>query len=110
DEDAGAVTGVGLGPLRAAVIEVAQRLDGPLDDAMAGPPPHVDDERDAARVVLEARVVKATCCPLLQRSLGPVGPRLTARLRLAVVRLGRRDVAVRHSEVVLGLDAVSSGV
>ena len=57
-EDAGAVADVGLRACRAAVVEVAQRGDAELDDAVAGATVHVHDEADAAGVVLECRVVQ----------------------------------------------------
>ena len=53
DQDAGAVAGVGLGARRAAVLEVAERADAHRHDLVAGPALDVDDERDAAGVVLE---------------------------------------------------------
>ena len=59
DEQAGAVTGVGLGALGAAVVEVAQRGEAQLDDAVRRPALQVHHEGDAAGVVLEGRVVKA---------------------------------------------------
>ena len=61
DQDAGAVAGVGLGAGGAAVVEVARARRGPAATMrVAGATPlHVDDERDAAGVVLEARVVEA---------------------------------------------------
>src|SRR5262249_35753286 len=52
--DAGAITGIDLGTRRAAVLEVAHGAEAQLHDPVAGPTLHVDDERDAARVVLEA--------------------------------------------------------
>ncbi len=57
-EDAGAVAGVGLGAGRAAVVQVAHRGERLVDDRVALAALHVDDEPDAARVVLEARVVE----------------------------------------------------
>jgi len=59
DRDAGAVAGVRLGPLRAPVLEVAERSDAHGDDLVAGPAFDVDHERDAAGVVLVGRVVQA---------------------------------------------------
>ena len=59
DEDAGAVATIRLGSLGAAVVEVAQRAERRRDDVMAGPTFDVDDERDAARVVFEPRIVQA---------------------------------------------------
>ncbi len=58
DQDAGAVTGAGIGAGRAAVIEVAQRLQALLDDGVAGLAGQGRDERDATGVVLEPGVVE----------------------------------------------------
>ncbi len=58
EQDAGPVTRVGLGPGGAAVLEVAERPDGQVDDAPAGSTLDVHDERDATGVVLEPRVVE----------------------------------------------------
>ena len=54
----GAVAGVGLGAGRAAVVQAADRGERLVDDRVALAALHVDDEADAARVVLEARVVE----------------------------------------------------
>ncbi len=59
DEDAGAVAGVLLGAARPPVVEVAEGLDAGAHDVVAAVALHVHDERDAAGVVLEARVVEA---------------------------------------------------
>jgi len=58
EQDAGAVTRVGLGARGAAVLEVDQRGDRLLDDVPTTTTVHVDDERDATRVVLVRRVVE----------------------------------------------------
>ena len=58
DEHARAVAGIGLATTRAAMVEVAQHLDGLLHDAVGFPALHVDDEADAAGLVLEPRIVK----------------------------------------------------
>ena len=58
DEDAGAVAGVRLGTRCAAVVEVAQRSEGGVDDVAAGTTLDVDHEGHTAGVVLEARVVE----------------------------------------------------
>jgi hypothetical protein len=58
-EHAGAVTRLRLGAGGTAVLEVAQRRQALLDDAVAGPAGDVDDEGDAARVVLVRGVVQA---------------------------------------------------
>ena len=66
-QDARAVAGVGLAAAGAAMVEVAQDLQGLLHDLVGLAALHVDDEADAAGVVLELRIVKA----LLG---GPAGP------------------------------------
>ena len=58
DQDAGAVTDVVLGAGRAAVVEVVQGGQAPGDHLVAATAVHVDDEGDAAGVVLERRVVQ----------------------------------------------------
>ena len=58
DEDAGAVAGVDLGARGAPVVEVAERVERVVDDLAALLALDVGDERHAARVVLEARVVE----------------------------------------------------
>jgi len=57
-EDAGAVPAVLLGTLCTAVIEVAQRRQAGVDDVAARRTAEGRDERDSARVVLEARAVQ----------------------------------------------------
>ncbi len=52
-EDPGAVAGVGVGSVGAAVLEVAQRSDAELDDLVAALALEMRDEADSARVVLE---------------------------------------------------------
>ena len=59
DRDASAVAGVRLGPLRAAMLEVAEGADAHRDDLVGGSPLDVDHERDAACVVLVGGVVQA---------------------------------------------------
>ena len=84
DQDAGAVAGVGLGAGGAPVIQAADRGERLREDRVALAALHVDDEADAAAVVLEARVVET------------VGAR--------EVRIGYRDVrrvAIGHVGVVL---------
>ena len=58
DQDARAIARVGFGALRAAMVQVAQRPEGGLDDGAAGPSLDVDHEGHAAGIVLEARVVQ----------------------------------------------------
>ena len=58
DRDARAVAGVGLGAGRAAVVQAAHRGERLVEDRVALAALHVDDEADAAAVVLEARVVE----------------------------------------------------
>ena len=57
-QDAGAVARVGLGAGRAAVVQAAHRGERLVDDGVTLPALHVDDEPDAARVVLESGVVE----------------------------------------------------
>ena len=58
DEDARAVAGVGLGAGRAAVVQAAHRGERLVEDRVALAALHVDDEADAAAVVLESGVVE----------------------------------------------------
>ena len=58
DQDARAVTGVRLGTGSTAVLQVHQRGDRLFDDVTALAAVHVDDERDAARVVFESGIVE----------------------------------------------------
>jgi len=57
-QDAGAVAGVRLAAAGATVQEVDQHLQGLAHDRVRAPALDVDDESDAAGVVLEARVVQ----------------------------------------------------
>ncbi len=83
DEDAGAVAGIRLAAARAPMIEVAQHLDGLLQDAMRLAALDVDDEAHAAGLVLEPRVVE----PLLSR--GKVrGTALRSRGHPGIARRG----------------------
>ena len=59
NEDARAVTSVRLCALCAAMIQVAQRVEGRFDDVATGSTFDVGDEGDAASIVFEARVVQA---------------------------------------------------
>jgi hypothetical protein len=76
-QDARAVTGVGLAAAGTAVLQVQQHLNALLDDVAGLAALDVDDEPDAARVVLVLRVVK---------SLGRGG----SPARLAVSKLSHR--------------------
>ena len=58
DRDARAVAGVGFGAGRAPVVEAAHGGERLVEDRVALAAQHVDDEADAAAVVLEARVVE----------------------------------------------------
>src|SRR5262249_23043942 len=69
DEDAGAVAGVGLAAAGAAVLQVFQHPDRLPNDVVRRAALQIDDEADAAGVVLVAGVVQT----LLSR-----GPRLRA--------------------------------
>ncbi len=66
-QHAGAVAAVFLGAAGAAVIEVHEDLQALLQDAVGLAALDVDDEADAAGVVLERRIVKT----LLRRQTGP---------------------------------------
>src|SRR5581483_10462479 len=59
DEQARTVAGVHFRALRAAVVEVAQCPERRVDDVPALRPRHIDNEADAARVVLKAWIVEA---------------------------------------------------
>ncbi len=63
------VARVGLASARAAMVQIAEDGEGLGDDFVRFPAFDVDDKADAARFVLELRVVKA----LFRRR--PVGPR-----------------------------------
>ena len=56
----GAVAGVRVSALGAAVLEVLERVERLLDDGMGRLAPELRDERDAARVVLVGGVVEAS--------------------------------------------------
>ena len=60
DQDAGAVAGVRIRALGAAVLEVLERVERLLDDGMGRLAPQLRDERDAARVMLVGGVVEAS--------------------------------------------------
>ena len=59
DENAGAVTGVGFAAGGATVIEIREHLKGVGDDLVRFAALHIDDEADAAGVMLEGGVVKS---------------------------------------------------
>jgi hypothetical protein len=61
DQHAATVARLGIGADRAAVLEVVQDLQAVGDDAMAFRVGDIGDEADAARIVLEARVLEARC-------------------------------------------------
>ena len=69
-EHARPVAGVGVGPLRPAVLQVRERRERPLERLVARRPVEARDEGDAAGVVLERRVVEPDC---LHPGLSPVG-------------------------------------
>ena len=58
DQDAGAVTGVGLGAGGAAVLEVGEGHQAGVHQLVAARALDVGDEGDPARVMLETRVVE----------------------------------------------------
>ena len=59
EQDPGAVAGLGIGAARAAVIHVPERLDAGRDDLARPRAVEPDHRREAARVVLEPRIVEA---------------------------------------------------
>ena len=59
DQDARAVAGVVLAAAGAPVVQVHQRRQAVADQLVRLPPLQVDDEADAAAVVLVLRVVEA---------------------------------------------------
>ena len=84
DQDAGAVAGVGLRAGRAAVVEVLQDLDRLPQDLVRLAALHVDHEADAARVVLEPRVVES----LLRRARRAPCDRPCGRIQVLWALLG----------------------
>ena len=58
DEDAGPVAGERIAPAGPAVGEVFEHLEPLTDDLVAAPPVHVDDEPDAAGIVLVGGIVE----------------------------------------------------
>jgi hypothetical protein len=92
-EDPGAVAGVHLSAGRPPVVEAAQGPEGGLDDRAALATLHVDDERDAARVVLEAGVVETLGLGNRAERQSPVFGWTTMRHRLrhaALIHSGNR--------------------
>src|SRR5262249_39546782 len=92
-QDARAVAGERVAAARAAMGEIAQYLEPLLDDAVRGLTLHVDDEADAAGVVLEARIAQPSDGP---RSDGRVrsllhGASAWARLRYPLRSAERRE-------------------
>ena len=69
EQDAGPVPGVGLASAGPAMVEVAEDRQRVADDGMGLLATHVDQEADAARVMLESRVVES----LLGRRAGQAG-------------------------------------
>ena len=58
DEDARAVAGVGVRALGAAVLQAVEREQAALHHLVRSGAPQARDERDAAGVVLELRVIE----------------------------------------------------
>ncbi len=87
-QQAGAVTGVGLAAARAAVLEIDEELQALLDDVVRLLPLQVDDEADAARVLLVLRVVESlglrAVCLVLHREHPSNGVRRRVELRRRV--------------------------
>ena len=57
-QNAGTVTGERIGAHRAAVVQIVQDLQPLLEDAVTGAVFDIDDETDAAGIMLGARVVQ----------------------------------------------------
>ena len=77
-QDASAVAGAGVGADAAAMGQIDEAGQGALDDLARGPAGDVDDQTDAAGIVLERRVPErrdavgeAGCC--LHDLLSPAG-------------------------------------
>ena len=83
EQDAGAVPGVGVGALSAAVLEALERAERPGDNLVRSGRAQPRHECDAAGVVLVARVVQATRCLQCVTSLSawPARLRRTTRKR-----------------------------
>ena len=58
NQDASAVAGARIGANRTAVFEVAQNVDGVVDDLMAFLALDIGNEADAAGIFFERRIVK----------------------------------------------------
>ncbi len=86
EEDAGAVARVHLAAAGAAMLEVLEHRQRLVHDLVGGAPLHVDDEADAAGVVLVLRIVQAGGRPASAPRKGE-GARagLTGRLRVLIV-------------------------
>ena len=100
-QHAAAVTRLGVGPDRAAVFQIAQYGQAVIDDLSALLVVDVDDETDAAIVVLARGIVETL-------AFGKAGPRDLGRhkLRQAVFRLalhGGWRHSVRHTALTLSL-------
>ncbi len=63
-QDARAVSGVGIGAGGASMLEVAERLETLLDDRMRRLAPELGDQRHAAGVSFVGWVVEATWAPV----------------------------------------------
>ena len=87
DQHAGAIAGVGFRTAGAAMIEILQDLQRLLQDPMRPAALDVDDETDAAGIVLEARVVESL---RTRRANTPVRSVHATGRRLRTV-LARRD-------------------
>ena len=85
DEDASAITGIGFAANRTTVVKIDQNFQGVRHQLMGFLSLHVDDESEAARVVLELRIIQ----PLFQRR--------TER-RLPIIISGRHCILVNAAE------------
>src|SRR5204863_5044470 len=59
NEDAGPIAGIGLATAGAAMVQIRENLQSLLDDRVRLRPFDVDNKTDAARFVLELRVIEA---------------------------------------------------
>src|SRR5262249_7983475 len=105
NQDTGAIPGVGFAAAGAAVFEVEQDLDGLLDDGMRFAPREVNDEADAAGIVLVLRVVQTlgergcVSAPSIHRVSAPSIHRVSApngRMSHGTAVLGRREFPLRR--------------
>src|SRR5262249_59565196 len=75
NQDAGAIAGARIGADRATMLEVAEDREGVVDDLVRLAALDVGDETDAARILIERRVIKTL-------QLGPVAVSFGRQLAL----------------------------